>query len=61
MSRRGLIPVAIAIGFGVLNGTSQNRESNEYGHSHDLVGYVTFKPAYEDLEIQKQKEKQYVD
>jgi len=39
MSRRGLIPVALAVGFGIAN------------------GYITFNPAFQEIEIEKWKQK----
>ncbi len=58
MSRRGLIPVALAVGFGIANGLFHRKQDVAY-HFTDvyLTGYITFNPAFQEMEIEKWKQK----
>ncbi len=61
MSARGLIPVVLAVGFGIANG--QSRTNTSLGlHQTDTiyVGYVVFNPAFQEREVEKMHKQTYV-
>lgn len=53
MSLGRLVPVALAVGFGVLNGEFLRVQTT--ANTYRSAGYVTFNPAFQDLEAEKIK------
>lgn len=59
MSRKGVIPVVLAVGFGIANGRFHRKQDVAYQFIDTyMTGYITFNPAFQEMELEKFKQKE---